>query len=209
MAWQDWVLGGLTGSGVILVLSSWLGKVWANRILEKDRIHFQTKMETLLEDLRTQDRKELFVHQLQFEKEFDVYIRLWKAVLKLKEAATAFKIIKMSLPKEAVHIVQTFMDAYINVNEIIYNYRPFYSPNVFDKSEQILNHAKKVYLALEKRKPLDKAPFDLKKSTDRLKKIVQEIECSLDRINDSIILLCDVMRSRVWSTGQSGWDRRP
>lgn len=115
MAWQDWVLGGLTGSGVILVLSSWLGKVWANRILEKDRIHFQTKMETLLEDLRTQDRKELFVHQLQFEKEFDVYIRLWKAVLKLKEAATAFKIIKMSLPKEAVHIVQTFMDAYIKL----------------------------------------------------------------------------------------------
>ena len=202
-------LGGLTGSGVILVLSSWLGKVWANRILEKDRIHFQTKMETLLEDLRTQDRKELFVHQLQFEKEFDVYIRLWKAVLKLEEAATAFKIIKMSLPKEPVYIVQIFMDAYLNLNEIIYNYRPFYSPNVFDKSEQILNHAKKVYLALEKQKPLDKTPFDLKKSTDRLKKIFQEIEFSLDRINDSIILLCDAIRSRIWSTGQSGWDRRP
>lgn len=209
MVWRDLVLGGLTCGGVIIGLSSWLGKVWANRILEKDRIHFQTKMETLLEDLRTQDRKELFVHQLQFEREFDVYMQLWKAVLKLGRAATAFRALQIGPPEEPVVITQKFSDAYNVVNGIMYDNRPFYCPNVFDKGNQILNHAKKVFLALGRQKMLEKASPDSEEHTNKLIKIDDEIEDSLDKINDSIIPLCDAIRSRIWSTEQSGWDRRP
>ena len=74
----------LTGAGAIPViagLSAWLGKIWANRILEQDRTKYHTQIETLLQDLRTRDSKELFVHQLQFEKEFEIYKELWAKVL--------------------------------------------------------------------------------------------------------------------------------
>jgi hypothetical protein len=67
MIWQDFALCSLTSGALIWIPSSWLGKVWANRILEKDRARYQTQIETLIEDMRTRDSKELFVHRLQFE----------------------------------------------------------------------------------------------------------------------------------------------
>jgi hypothetical protein len=41
------------GGGVLIVLafSTWLGKVWANRFLEKDKLNYQTQMEELKADL--------------------------------------------------------------------------------------------------------------------------------------------------------------
>ena len=42
-------LGG--GALIVAAFSSWLGKVWANRILEKDRAKYQTEIEILKSDL--------------------------------------------------------------------------------------------------------------------------------------------------------------
>jgi hypothetical protein len=42
-------LGG--GAIIVAAFSSWLGKVWANRILEKDRAKYQTEIELLKSDL--------------------------------------------------------------------------------------------------------------------------------------------------------------
>ena len=72
------LLKGTGAVAIIAALSAWLSKVWANRILQKDRIKYETQMNTLLEGLRTQSGKALFVHRLQFEKEFEVYLGLWK-----------------------------------------------------------------------------------------------------------------------------------
>jgi hypothetical protein len=41
---------GVSG-GIIFVCSSWLGKIWANRILESDRAKFQKEIESLKSDL--------------------------------------------------------------------------------------------------------------------------------------------------------------
>ncbi len=46
------VLGALGGAGaIILLFSSWLGKVWANRILEKDRLKYNQQLELMKTDL--------------------------------------------------------------------------------------------------------------------------------------------------------------
>jgi hypothetical protein len=71
---------------IVIGLAAWLGKVWAGRILEMDRAKYTTIMENILADLRTRDTKELQVHRLQFEKEFEVYKELWTAALKYAEA---------------------------------------------------------------------------------------------------------------------------
>jgi hypothetical protein len=92
--WSSFAVGGIAVPAII-GLSTWLGKVWANRILEKDRVRYQTEMETLLEDLRTRQSKELFVHRLQFEKEFDIYKQLWVAVLALARTTREFRSIQI------------------------------------------------------------------------------------------------------------------
>ena len=63
----------LGGGSVVLVLSSWIGKTWANRILEKDRARYQRKMDANLQLLRDRIERGQFVHRLQFETEFKVY----------------------------------------------------------------------------------------------------------------------------------------
>ena len=42
------ILGSVGGAAVIIVgLSSWLGKVWANRILEKDKLAYSSELERI------------------------------------------------------------------------------------------------------------------------------------------------------------------
>jgi len=67
-------LGG--GALLMFALSSWLGKVWAKRILESDRAKYATDIERVKSDLERSTRqlqgeieKTLFVHRLQFETE--------------------------------------------------------------------------------------------------------------------------------------------
>ena len=45
-------LGG--ASAIILAVSSWLGKVWASRILEKDRAHYRREVDTYTHQLSIQ-----------------------------------------------------------------------------------------------------------------------------------------------------------
>lgn len=54
MTWEDTfqiitaALGAVGGSAIIIWgLSSWLGKVWANRILEEDKFKYSKELESL------------------------------------------------------------------------------------------------------------------------------------------------------------------
>lgn len=51
------LLAAFGGVALVTGLSSRLGKVWANRILEKDRLRYQTRMETLWLNLELSARK--------------------------------------------------------------------------------------------------------------------------------------------------------
>jgi len=73
----------LTSGVIIIGLSSWLGKVWANRILEKDKLKYTSEIEWIkskyiqeLEKYKVQTEKSVFVHKLQYEKEFGIYIEI-------------------------------------------------------------------------------------------------------------------------------------
>ena len=80
------------GSSVILIgLSTWLGKVWANRLLEKDRLKYNSELETT----KAKYEKQLETYKLQLEKskslffrysehQFTLYNELWRLLYKLK-----------------------------------------------------------------------------------------------------------------------------
>lgn len=68
-------LGG--GGAIVIALSSWLGRVWAGRILEQDRAKYQQALETELERVRGDREKSVFVHRIQFEAEFRAYQEVW------------------------------------------------------------------------------------------------------------------------------------
>jgi hypothetical protein len=82
------ILVGLGGSSVIILgLSSWLGKIWAERIFQKEKhkydIEFQNYMYNIdkeMQRLKTIDEKALYITKIQYEKEFEIYQNIWKAL---------------------------------------------------------------------------------------------------------------------------------
>src|SRR5437762_7695984 len=82
------ILGSFGGAAVVLLgLSGFLGKVWTNRLLAIDRLHYGGKLEQLRDELNRKVRhlqadldKTIFVHKVQFETEFNAMQAIWSKV---------------------------------------------------------------------------------------------------------------------------------
>lgn len=68
-----------SGGAIVFALSSWLGKVWASRILQRESTELSRLVQGELEHLRVGSERNLFMHKVQFEAEFDAYQKLWRA----------------------------------------------------------------------------------------------------------------------------------
>jgi hypothetical protein len=139
------LLAGAGGIAIVFGLSAWLGRVWAARILEKDRVRYQTQMQTLLVDLKTLSNKELFVHRLQFEKEFTVYSELWRELLVLARALSAFRVLRIGTGNTHEEEVQKVVETYNDFKNRVYDHRPFYAPEIYDLAKSVLDKAGRAF----------------------------------------------------------------
>lgn len=79
------IIGSVGGAALIIVgLSSWLGKVWANRILEQDRFRYQSEIEKLKNELASEREKGNFAFSIYFEGQFKIYNDLWVSLIELR-----------------------------------------------------------------------------------------------------------------------------
>ena len=78
------ILASVGGSAIIIMtLSSWLGKVWANRILEEDKLKYTSELEKIKAELQNENEKQKFVFSMYFEGQFKIYNNLWLALVNL------------------------------------------------------------------------------------------------------------------------------
>jgi len=181
-------------------LASWLGKIWASRILEKDRAKYKTQVESFLEDLRTCHNKELFVHRLQFEKEFETYKNLWKASLVFARVASKFRSIQVGAFEGPVEIQAELQKASKAFMDTIYDNRPFYAPQVYGVAKKILYLAQDVARDDDLSRQLEAKDSTTVKRTERILQISSDNEERLNQINALIDNLCVAIREQVWST---------
>jgi hypothetical protein len=73
------------GGAIVFALSSWLGKVWANRILEKEKKEHQLEIENYksqlsisLNKINSINERTLHISKVQYDKEFDIYQDIWE-----------------------------------------------------------------------------------------------------------------------------------
>lgn len=79
------IITSIGGSAFIIVaLSSWLGKVWASRILEKDKLKYSSELEAIKSELQRESEKQKITFSLYFEGQFKLYNDLWLALSELK-----------------------------------------------------------------------------------------------------------------------------
>lgn len=171
--------------GIIGALAAWLGRVWARRILEKDRVRYQTQMESLLVEMRTSSHKEVFVHRLQFEKEFAVYSELWRELLVLGRALSAFRVLRVGTGKTHDEEVQNVVTTYNAFKDRVYDHRPFYAPEIYDLAKDVLDKAAHTFRNAREGRPT----FEQE----------EESEEALTGINDVCIpAICAAIRRRIF-----------
>ncbi len=177
------VLTGTSAGAVAGVLSGWLMKVWANRVHQKDRVHYEEQLQ-----------KKVFVHRLQFEKEFEVYLGLWKELLEAGRAASEYRELKVDSGKSREQELEGLRLAINRFKDRVYDYRPFYAPRIYDLTTELLKKLRIVH-----RYEANRA---------RAAKREDDIEQCLDEINGAIPGICDAIRERVFPKTGSATNSR-
>ena len=82
------ILASVGGTAIVIAgLSNWLGKVWANRILEKDKRKYQEEIERIKREYELHFAGLKAVLLRYSENQFDIYRELWGSLCELKLTA--------------------------------------------------------------------------------------------------------------------------
>lgn len=108
------VVTGLGGSAVLIwALSSWLGKVWANRILQKDKLKYTTELEVVKTELGRASQEYLIkFSSLQAERAHiirDLYKKLMTAQRQMNSVLKPFQ---QAGEPELEDKIKTFVDSF-------------------------------------------------------------------------------------------------
>jgi hypothetical protein len=138
-------------SVIILALSSWLGKVWANRILEEEKKkhtleieNYKSKLQKGLELQKSINDKAIYISKVQYDKEFIIYVEIWE---KLMDAIVHTKFLYPTLediPKDEedrkkyqLEKYNEFIKKYNEYSKIIDKYAPFYQEKFYSSFLEI------------------------------------------------------------------------
>ena len=84
------------GAVVVAAMSSWLGKLWAQRLMQKDIAKHAADLEALKSELEGMNKKTqaaldkiVYVHRMQFETEFKSLTEIWSRISDARGALAA------------------------------------------------------------------------------------------------------------------------
>ena len=161
------ILVSLGGAGLIIMLcASWLGKVWANRILESDRRKYSEELERVRSELEASRRmlqaeldKAIHVHRVQFETEFRVLADIWAKLAVLRSAMGALRptmdvVTPDEDPDERLNRrFVTFDRAFHDFMRAVDDQSPFYPEDIFKELSVALQVAQRENLSVSLAKP--------------------------------------------------------
>jgi len=170
------------GGALVLGLSSWLGKVWANRILQNEKSQHQIEIENFknelqkeLEWLKGNQEKALYVTKLQYDNEYRIYQELWEVMhvcIKRAKLLCTISNVESDLDpsyrrKQFLSRYGSFQIALESYDELIDKYSPFYTNEFYNKFLEIQKKCKKLaYVNLQLGKRLrSKESSDQKSNT--------------------------------------------
>jgi hypothetical protein len=146
------VIGSLGGGAVLVTgLSGWLGRVWADRLMQdniakhnRELEEIKSKFEAVNQRLQAELDKTLHVHHLHFETEFKALTDIWAKLSGLRTALAA------STPTNIVEttkdqrlellspLVSAISDANYTFKRAVDEQSPFYSGKIFQKLQELL-----------------------------------------------------------------------
>jgi len=186
------VAGGIGGA-----VASCIGNWFVNKKLQAQK-HEHDKQ---LESLKSKLGKKNTVHKLQFEKEFELYGELWKALVDVRSTAAITPPLDI-MPRDQSHYdvykdrFERAADAFNIANDLFKYHRPFYHEDVSKITEGLLaecrKYIRKVARVLSSEKFDDKL-FDsadelFEKMTETINKIEEAIKRRIGLLQEAEIV---------------------
>jgi hypothetical protein len=208
MEWKDVIKIVLTaiasfggGGAIVWAFSGWLGKLWANRLMQSEKEKFEREMsvrrsqfEKELEELKNQYRKKEFVHRIQFEKEFQIYVELWDALIKVHNTAVRLRpVFKPATGRTEVEwyndALKEFGEAYQGYATVLHSHKPFIAKEVYDGCVSIRDIAHKEGTEFTYLSP-PRTAEERREYYGHAKENITSIEQKADEV-------CDLIKSRI------------
>lgn len=188
----------LYSSAVIVVfgLGGWLGKVWSDRIARTEKSVLEAEIIRINAEYKTLQEKSIYIHRLQFEREFEAYSKIWKEALPLYDIAVAMRPFAESVPEGVDFIdhkhsqMQKLRKLYTIFANVFRNNRPFYSEKVYQACLDVQNLVKREHNAVRRFEKDNR--IDPKTFYEEGDKAAEELVKQLDNI-------CNEIRKRVSS----------
>jgi hypothetical protein len=152
-AWETTaaVIASLGGGLIVILLSGWLGKVWANRILEADRARYSREIEELRSSLERTNRafqgqieKAIFVSKTHFETEFQIFREIWQKVATVRSRMSDLRPVMaiVDVRKTPEELLGEHFEAFVPalqelVDRVDYN-SSFYPPEIFAHLDRLI-----------------------------------------------------------------------
>ncbi len=190
------------GAGAIFFgLSSYLGKVWANRILESDRARFTQEIEALKAQFEATNRKlqaqldkRVHVSRIQFETEFQGLQKVWQAIANLRSAMSPVRPeITLSSPNEDYltrfhENRDRFLMALSEFIKVVDSQSPFYTEEIFRAASDLIFVCKEEELDIRVRTPrqgdwFERGKLHFSKAcelSDKISQLIRERLASLE-----------------------------
>lgn len=142
------IFASIGGAGVIILgLSSWLGKVWANRILESEKKehnkeieHYKSRLELELQKVHYANDKANYISKKQYEMEFTIYLEIWESLIDLNQKTFNLFRTYDRIPENEEELKEyklaKFEEYRVSYNlffKLVKKYLPFYNKNISEK----------------------------------------------------------------------------
>jgi len=146
----------------------------------------------MYEKEREKTERQLFVHRLQFEKEFEIYTDLWKSCVELTVATLDLRPIfelgsKETDVEKLKRKLETISVAFNSFQDIVFKHKPFYAQDIFAEAEALSTTAHKEWIEFQAQ---DRHSVDYWKSGIENLKI----------ISTHADAICAAIRRRILST---------
>lgn len=176
------IISGSIGAAI----ASIIGKFFVDRKLQNQQAEYDKQ----LESLKSQLEKKSTVHKLQFEKEFQLYGELWKALVDVRSTATITPTVDIMPRDQSCYDVykgrfENAADAFNKANDLFKYHSPFYHDDVSKITEDLLGqcrkHIRKVARVLSSGKFDDKLFDSADELFEKMTEAINEIEKAIKR----------------------------
>ena len=151
------IVAGMGGGGVVFGwLPSYLGKLWADRYMQKNEHEFKQNLEILRTDLTKQTEMykakvegRVYISKVQFETEYNMFIKIFSLIFDfVTTSCDLFPAGLDTLPQDIeerknvfIRRFEKFMKAYNEYSKIIETNAPFIEEKIYQALIQLRNDA--------------------------------------------------------------------